>query len=563
MMKMYPEHLPQSVREDSRRSAECKVYDALSKLSDGYTVFYSIGWQIRESQKGTKDGETDFVIAHPEKGLMILEIKGGQIRYDATQKKWFSLARSGIEYDIKDPVDQARNSKGALLEKLRELRGWTQSFLTIGYLVVFPDSVADQAYFRPDLPRELIVDTNDLDFIETRIEQGFAWYYGNERKQGILGKERLRLLENFLASSFTLRTTLGVILQEEESQIIQLTENQLHVLNFIQKQRRALIEGCAGSGKTMLALEKARRLAEQGFDTLLLCFNAPLADFLRQRAHKDVEVNYFHGLCKSLAKEAGIGFRAYTTEDEYYNSVLPDMLLEAVLELGAQYDAIVVDEGQDFHEAWWDTLFHLLRDPENGIFYIFFDSNQNIYHRQGTLEKLIQIAPFPLTENCRNTVAIHQVVKGFHQEPDMLTCRGPAGRSPTISYFSSSSEQEEQVQKAIQHLVEAEKISPERVVLLTTRAPESAGFPPNKKIGNLTLAEWSDGTRGNSEIRVSSVHRFKGLESRIVILTGLEDNDPDWINPLLYVACSRARTHLIVIAHERSRLQLKAIFHHK
>jgi superfamily I DNA/RNA helicase len=313
----------------------------------------------------------------------------------------------------------------------------------------------------------------------------------------------------------------------------------------------------------MLALEKSRQLAEQGFDTLLLCFNAPLANFLQQRAHKDVEVAYFHGLCKSLAKDAGIGFRAYNSEEEYYNKILPDMLLEAVLELGARYDAIVVDEGQDFQESWWDTLFHLLRDPEHGIFYVFFDSNQNIYHRQGALEQLVQTMPFSLTENCRNTISIHQVVREFHQDPDSLTCRGPAGRAPSISYFSSSHEQEEQVQKAIQYLVEEEKVAPDRIVLLTTRAPESAGFPPNKKLGNVKLIEWVDGARGRNEMRVSSVHRFKGLESGVVILTGLEDNDPDWINPILYVACSRARTHLIVIAHERSRDQISKIFHSK
>ena len=155
------------------------------------------------------------------------------------------------------------------------------------------------------------------------------------------------------------------------------------------------------------------------------------------------------------------------------------------------------------------------------------------------------------------------MVKEFHQAPDTLTCRGPQGRAPTISYFSSPSEQEEQVKKAIQYLVEEEKIKPERIVLLTTHAPENAGFPPNKRMGNLTLVEWSDGTKVEGGMRVSSVHRFKGLESGVVILTGLEDNDPDWLNPLLYVACSRARTHLIVIAHERSRPQLKAIFHHK
>jgi len=118
---------------------------------------------------------------------------------------------------------------------------------------------------------------------------------------------------------FQLENDPGVTLADEESQLVELTENQMQVLRFIQGHRRALIEGCAGSGKTMLAIEKARMLASQGFKVLLLCFNAPLADFLQKRTVEGVEVFYYHGLCKSLAKEAGIGYRTSANEDEYYN----------------------------------------------------------------------------------------------------------------------------------------------------------------------------------------------------------------------------------------------------
>ena len=563
-MKIFPERLPLLVREDPKRSAECKVYDALCKLPDGYTVFYSVAWQIRDYKKGVKDGEADFVIVHPDLGIMVLEVKGGRIHYDAPSMQWYSLDRNGTDIPIKDPVFQARNSGGALRAKLEELPDWDRTYrIPIGYMVVFPDVSAEQRVFRPDLDRQIIIDSSDLESIQESIERGYSWNLGEGRKQGLLGNARLHIIENLLTCSFSLRTTLGVALADEESQLVELTENQMQVLRFIQGHRRALIEGCAGSGKTMLAIEKARMLASQGFKVLLLCFNAPLADFLQKRTAEGVEVFYYHGLCKSLAKEARIGYRTSANEDEYYNKILPDMLLEAVIERGGQYDAIIVDEGQDFQETWWETLFSMLYDQETGIFYVFFDSNQNIYHRHKALEQFIDVAPFTLTENCRNTIAIHQVVKEFHQASETLTCRGPRGRAPTISYFSSPSEQEELVKKAIQYLVQEEKIKPERIVLLTTRAPENAGFPPNKRMNNLTLVEWSDRIQGDVGIRVSSVHRFKGLESGVVILTGLEDNDPDWLNPILYVACSRARTHLIVIAHERSHPQLKAIFHHK
>ena len=560
MAKLYPEQLPEHVLSDPRRQAERKVFEILSWLGTSFSVFYSVAWQVRNVKSGARDGEADFIIAHPELGLMILEVKGGQIRYDATQKQWFSKDRHGTEHEIKDPIEQARNSKGALLSKFKELSGWNQRFLTIAYLAVFPDVIVDQMNLRPDLPRPLILDSEDLSIIEAKVKEGFEHYFGEERMRGALGMDRLRLLENFFGRSFILRTPLGVELSNEEQRLIELTADQMRVLQFIQGHRRALIEGCAGSGKTMLALEKARQLAGQGFRTLLLCFNAPLADFLKQHVPEEVDVFHFHGLCKQLSKEAGIGYRSFTTEEEYYKKVLPEILLDSISELGPQYDAVIVDEGQDFLDSWWDTLFFLMNDQENGILYVFYDSNQNIYRRSASLTNLMAVAPFTLWENCRNTYAIHDVVRQFHHTPDSVTCRGPQGRAPEMYFYAESYQQEQCVQKALQRLAGEEKVDTNQIVLLTTRSPEKTPFQPNKCLGNFQLVEAMDSTSRSNAIRLFSVHRFKGLESRVIILTGLEDNDASWLNPLLYVACSRARTHLIIVAHERSRPQLETIF---
>jgi len=559
MAKIYPQRFPQWALEQANRSAEKKVFEKLAQFPEPYVVFYSAAWQVRAPRTGAQDGEADFIVAHPEKGVLILEVKGGRIRYDAGESQWYSMDRNGVEHAIKDPIQQARNSKGALLQKLRELPGWSEDFLTIAYMVVFPDAAAGQTTLRPDLPRDLLIDASDLENLEARIENGFAWFAGEERRSGALGMQRLRLLESLLANSFTLKTPMGVELAQDEARIIELTEQQMRLLSFIQRQRRAVIEGCAGSGKTTLALEKARQLNEQGFETLLVCFNAPLAEYLRQRAPEGVEVYHFHGLCKGLAKEAGLGYRAYRTEAEYYDTVLPQMLFDAVEELGTQYDAIIVDEGQDFRPEWFETLLFLLHDDKQGIFYVFLDSNQNIYRRAETLSGLLSVEPFTLYENCRNTRAIHEVVRAFHHQPERLTCRGPQGRAPEIVYFASEREEEEHVRRILHRLVTEEKVEAAYIALLTTRAPEKTPFVPGKKLGNFVWMEWGDRNWRKSDIRVSSVHRFKGLENRVVVLTGLEDNDPSWLEPLLYVACSRARAHLVIVAHERSRDRIQTI----
>lgn len=513
---------------------------------------------MRASQ-GVRDGEADFIVAHPEYGVMILEVKGGRIRFDAATSQWYSMDRNGVEHPIKDPIQQARNSKGALLAKLRELPGWDGRYLTIAYMAVFPDVFAGQVNLRLDLPRALVIDVANMQRLEESIENGFRWFYGEENQHGALGIYRLSLLESVLARSFTLRTSLGVELSAEETRIIELTDRQFMVLIFIQNQRRALIEGCAGSGKTMLALEKARQLSEQNFETLLLCFNAPLAEYLRQRAPDNVDVFHFHGLCKYFAEKAGLGYRSSKSEQDWFDRVLPEMLFEALAELGTQYDAVIVDEGQDFREEWWETIAELLHDKTQGIWYVFFDSNQNIYRRHHALEKFVSPSPFLLTENCRNTRAIHEVVRKFHSQPNLITSRAPQGRLPEVFYFNTEHEQQDLLRRVLYHLIVEEAVQSQYVTLLTTRSPEKTVCAPGKRFGNFVLTEWSDNNFHQTNLHVSSVYRFKGLENRVIILTGFEDNDPAWIKPLFYVACSRARAHLIILAHARSRSQIDLI----
>lgn len=556
MAKLYPERIPDDIRTNPKRSAECKVYHALSQLPNSFTVFYSVGWQVRDERNGIRDGEADFIVAHHDLGVMILEVKGGGIRYDATLSQWFSRDRTGVEHEIKDPVQQVRDSKGALLTKLNELHGWDNRRLTIGYMVAFPDVNVSQIALRLDLPREIVLDATDLEQIEGRLLHAFSIYARQNECHGALGQDRLARLVGLLARSFTLKTSLGITLAEEDARLIELTEQQMGILHYIQKHRRALIEGCAGSGKTMIALEKACQLAEQGFDVLLLCFNASLSRYLHQRAYSNIDVLHFHELCQSMAKEAGIGFRPSNSDQDYYDNVLPEMLLDAISDLGPQYDAIIVDEGQDFLENWWETLFFLLRDQESGIFYAFYDSNQNIYHRPDSLNRLIEVPPLILWENCRNTQTIHNIVRSFHNTPQDLSCRGPVGRVPEILYFSGVLEQVRIVQSTIHRLVNEEKIESSQIVLLTTRSPDKTRFSPGKQLGNFSLVDASHISVPPNSLRVSSVHRFKGLESRVVILTGLEDAAPNWLNPILYVACSRARTHLIIVAPEQTRAQI-------
>ena len=139
-------------------------------------------------------------------------------------------------------------------------------------------------------------------------------------------------------------------------------------------------------------------------------------------------VNHFHGLCKEMAQEKGFSLRRPASEQEYNDVILPEELMDAAEQLGPQFDAIIVDEGQDFKETYWIALGALL-EPD-GIFYVFYDDNQNLYSGADALKGIIDDDPFILPENCRNTKAIHNFVVAFHNQPDELICRAPLDRLP-------------------------------------------------------------------------------------------------------------------------------------
>ncbi len=181
----------------------------------------------------------------------------------------------------------------------------------------------------------------------------------------------------------------------EDERLISLTERQMLILDFLSTRRRAAIKGCAGSGKTMIAMEKARRLASEGFEVLLICYNAALATYLAKSAPEGVTVMNFHGLCREFIKEGGFVLRPVKDQQELFDTVMPEMLLEAIDKIGPQFDAIIVDEGQDFKENWWLPLVSLLHDQDQGILFVFYDDNQNIYQEGQKVSLVVEESPWP------------------------------------------------------------------------------------------------------------------------------------------------------------------------
>jgi len=532
--------IPRKPHPDTKSRAELKLFAAFEEqLADDYTVFHSVAWQLRDVRSGAEDGETDFLVVHPDFGILIVEVKGGHIRYDGAEDQWYTYSTP-----IKDPFKQGRKNKYSLIAKLTELPGWRDRWITVGYAAAFPD-VAVKNDLRLDAPRELILDCADLPDLRQWVTRAITFLRGKRPYDTPLGQHGVADLVATLSPSIDLPPLLSVEIESQEQEQERLTREQFVMLDFLSRHRRVSISGCAGSGKTTLAFEKARRLAEQGFNVLLTCYNVNLADWLRWDSKKNrppnLTITNFHRLADELIAQAGLPTGPYTKE--YFKEIQPERLGEAVDIIGPQFDAIIVDESQDFHDNWWLPLQMLMHDPDRGIFYLFFDDNQNIYH--GTRKMPIKSAPFPLPHNCRNTRHIHRQLLAFYQSDQVPQAIGPEGHPVEHYTYTDAAGLKHSLRKVLHRLVVKEGVPSSDIVILSPKSRQRSQLWQFGALGNFQLVEEPTGASG--EVYCTTVQSFKGLESPIVILAEI-DNDQLWnLKTILYVGCSRARNHLILL----------------
>ena len=544
--RIYPERLPEKVRREPKLWAEVEMYDALARcMGFGWVVFYDVAWLGKVGQfDAPRDGQTDFIVAHPEKGILLIEVKGGKIRFDGPSRQWISTDREGVDHKI-SPFSQVRDSKYALRNKLLEQRVLQKCWIELAHAVAFPALPRPEVAVTPDAPPEIIIGRNDMHRLAERIEEVLQYSHGASghgfRHGPLLVKELTRLV----ATSIELPNPLAVQAAEEEREMIRLTESQVRMLTLLKRIRRAGIGGGAGSGKTFLAIEKAKRLADEGFRTLLTCYTAPLADFLKSVAGgvENLDVLSVPELCRQLVPRLTTEFNV-ETERSYSES-----LYDTMQRLDARpYDALVVDEGQDFTEEWWLALESCLREPSDGIFYVFHDTHQTLNRAGGMLPDGMN--EYPLEDNVRNTQTICRTLVKHYRGETSIQARGPVGRKVEVHEYDSESRLAAVLGQVLHRLVERERFRCREIVVLTPKHPL-----PKSCLLRLGLAHGyrlvdRQPDKGTREILCLSIQDFKGLERPVAIVAELDETlppDEDLRDALLYVAFSRPRHHLVVV----------------
>ncbi|MDD5420079.1 MAG: NERD domain-containing protein, partial [Methanomicrobiaceae archaeon] len=416
---MWPRRFPHYLCSLPERNAERKVYRRLAEdLEDDFVVFYSRPWLGMTWDGREIDGECDFIIAHPGYGYLALEVKGGGVAYDPVDDRWQSRDRHGNVHTIKDPIEQARRSKHEILRKLTASVLWKPRFIRACHAAVFPDVPSPGEDLGADMPLHIFCFHDDLaGDLRGWIVRRFEECADPESRIRPLGEDGIRALESIFARPFQLNVPLGMVLEDDDTRIRSLTPLQYHILAMLQGRKRVAISGAAGTGKTVLAMEEAVRCASRGLRVLLTCYNRALGLHMQKTLSgcERITIGHYHGFCTTVFREAGISLERNVPGRRLFLDQYPEALITA-LELlpDTRFDAIIIDEGQDFPPGLIRSLASALDPDGENLVRFFYDDNQNVYGN--TYEYLTDFfaPPFPLTANLRNTRRIHDVARRYY-----------------------------------------------------------------------------------------------------------------------------------------------------
>ena len=332
---------------------------------------------------------------------------------------------------------------------------------------------------------------------------------------------------------------------------------------------RTVIRGRAGTGKTVIAIDRARQLAQQGDDVLYLCFNRNLATHVALSLAGDpvtsrIRVHHVHSLYRQTVDAAGLGHLlagADVPEQELFGRLFPEAFTEAVLEQEfPEADVLIIDEAQDLlTPANLDALDLMLRGGlARGRWHLFHDPMQNLYHTEAEAvgQRLDEVgfAQYELFGNCRNTrqVAVQtSILSGI----DMAVEGAPSGPECNCIHFAGPKDLQEKLDAKVRELLAAD-VQPRDMIVLSTRRREHSMLAGSGSVAGLPLLELAaagaQDDNGNA-LLFSTMHGFKGLERQVVIAIDLDRLGDEQMVMLHYAGLSRACGYLLPFVEERDR----------
>lgn len=560
--------IPTTISPDVKSPAERKIFEWLQNLEwQNCIVLHSL--EMAEHVDNIF-GEIDFVIIADE-GVLCIEVKGGVVA--RTDGVWSFTNRWGrVTQKKKGPYNQVQGNEQSLREYLiRRLgKGDPITRCQFACCVMAPDcqitidknpylKVKDRIDFIPEITFDIGMTKDDL---PTFFENCFQYWKDDMKRHGnypggsLAQNDKNRLVE-LLRGDFALVPSMDVILHRTEEILLSLTDEQYVIMQNFYINKRMLIYGSAGTGKTLLAMEQCRRMMAEGKRVAYLCYNKMISEVVKSVFNNEgnaIDVFTLPGLLMKLTKETYFEEESYS--DDYFKKVLPDIFIknvEDILTEEMRYDVLVIDEGQDLmNQLYIQCIDKLVKGGiEKGRWSIYYDKNQNIFGQYKEMDavctKLEDIAAcYPLSVNCRNT---KQIATANWYMTSINQAKIMKAEGEQVEYHTCKSLQDERNQLFEQiRRLHTEGISNTDIIILSPYLPSNSKsclydcqFPED--IGELHINEPRN-SKKEKVINVYTIQAFKGLEAKIILyidVPGFILNEDRILN---YVAISRAKTYL-------------------
>lgn len=511
---VYPREKPRST--DSL--AEPVVWRVLGKsLPDGWVAYHSLRLRVGSGW----EGEGDFVIANPHRGFLVLEVKGGRV--ELHDGRWFQNGR-----EMKPPREQAHSFAKNLARRIRNACDESPPW---GIACAFPDVEFSDGPTSGDL-EGLILGGRHLDYAEHSLP--LVLEKALPKRDVPEGGRWLDVLHSLWGETWVPRLGLRDRVNSSIERVLALDAEQLDLLDCFEDSRRFLIEGQAGSGKTILAREICRRRALAGERVLFLCFTNALAATVGE------------SLAAELGDRAPAAFtvrryaQTFTSRDELADSEWQAMVAEATDALRGEqpsrWDFVVVDEGQDFAAEDWAFVEALVGD---GCVWVFRDSRQGFWPERA-MPSSLTVATFRLLKQRRNPPAVFALAESYvggsldalvvDESLRLVVATEPLG----------------DVLKA-----EVGRLLSEGAELNEIAILSAAGQTRSEAWGFSTIGDWevrrSDDPDAHAHLVVDTFLRFKGLERPFVIVVEPKLGQNERYETRMHIATTRATVGLVVV----------------
>jgi hypothetical protein len=527
-----------SVLLRTESQAEAKLFRIFqdANLGDAWTAYHSLNC----SEHAYKHwAEIDFLIVGPS-ALLVLEIKGGRVQ--CRDGVWTYTDRYGrSRTNSEGPYGQARSAMYALRELLSsryKLDAIAAGRAPFGFGVVFPD--IDWDIDTPECPADITADrlmVASPEYATRYIKHLVAYWKKKHPAASTLASDELREIRSRLRPDVDLYPPLSQGLGATLSELQHLTEEQYERLELIEHNERTIVTGGAGTGKTFLLMQYARRCAARGLRVSVVVHSPLLAAYLRTgTSDPAITITSVEALEVDSRDPADV-----LLVDEGQDL----MNMDALAELSA-----VVKGGLDDGRWCW----FMDENNQSGVAGAF-DSGALCYLQTGL--RTGRPVMLPLRRNCRNTKEIVRQVQLWTGAEIGITKVSGCGNRPQVVAVSPPDAGSELARRIKASLDGGAEPSDMGIVTEGDAEPAQFGDLPvslRRLLTPLTVASVATSLKGR--IVWGSAARFKGLERPIVFVLALDDTNRDGQQSALYVAVTRANYGLCVLASPRRAAML-------